>query len=501
MSEQIVKPVRVQHLHPESFHHRTRWGDLSALRDSILDHGVIEPLVIRDRKAGGYGVICGMRRLKAAVMADLKTIPCIERELDDADAIAMQVDENSQREDLHPIDEALYYEELATRGMGHDAIAKRFQTKKREVVRRLKLLALSPKARKAFVENRFDEEAALALATGLAGDAARQADVLAALDAGTLQPEEIASYVQREFTAGLEDVPWRMSDEKLVAKDGPCSTCHKRSDVQRDLFGADQKGLRCLDVRCYRSKMEATWQAELARPGVALHEQAADSLFLLGEGRPRVLRSSGMVDADAACPHVTGHTWRESVFGAMPEGAESPTVYLARDQDGRPRFLMREATVGKIVRKSDLARAEAASEPPTNEPDTTPQQSTTRAENKIRKQIVLQLAERVTAGDYDVWSWVVERMIDDATPRSISLAASLLEPTIRGIESAAALEGKPGLLELARQSNRQAKRVAAAVLIFDEADVGSEINEALGVLAALCDVDVAAIEREIRKAP
>lgn len=496
---ETVDQVRMQYLHPEVFHHRTLWGDMPALRDSIADHNVIEPLIIRDRKEGGYWITCGVRRFKAAGMAGLKTIPCIKRELDDADAIAMQVDENQQREGLHPIDEALYYEELANRGMNHEAIAKRFQVKKRDVVRRLKLLALSPKARKAFIDGRFDEEAALDLAIGLTGDAARQADVLAALDAGTLQPEEISAYVRREFTANLDDVPWRMTDEKLVVKAGPCTTCHKRSDVQRDLFGADQKGLRCLDVGCFRGKMEATWQRELARPEVALHEQAADALFVLGEGRPRVLRSSGMVDADAPCPHVTGFTWRESVFKVIPEGADTPTVYLARDQDGRPRFLFRESTVGKIVKKSDLAKAEVANDAPSDGPD--PTQQSTRAENKIRKQVVLQLALIVSSGDYDVWGWVTERILDSATPRSVSLAAAMLEPTIRGIESAAKLEGKPGLLELARQSNRQAKRVAAAVLIFEEADVASEINDALALLAAQCDIDIVAAEHEIRKVP
>lgn len=502
MAEQVVKSIRVQHLHAAAFHHRTCWGALAELRDSIADMGIIEPLVVRARKDGGYEVICGMRRLKAGVMADLKTVPCLVLELDDADAIAMQVAENLEREGLHPIDEAMYFDDLHRGGMDHAAIAKRLQVKKRHVIQRMKLLALSAAARKAFINDKFGEDEALALAR--LADAGKQGDVLAALDAGSIQREEIVGYVAREFTASLEDVPWRVSDEMLVQAAGPCTTCHKRSDVQKDLFGADQKALRCLDVACWRSKMDATFAVEAAKEGASLIDESAHNLFVPQPGRPVVMKSTGYVDADASCQFMIGHTWRQAVGKSIKADAEPPTLYLARDQDGRPRFLLRESVVGKMVRKSDaakeLAAQQAEADPVKNE--TSPAAGPSpRAEGKIRRAIVAGFVEAVIANQYDTWGWVAERVIDNATPRAISSAASLFEKDITALGVAGLEADKIGLLELIRQSNRQAKRVSTAVLIFDEADVVGEIQPSVRALADACDIDLVALERDIRKAP
>lgn len=502
MPEQVIKQIRLQHLHAASFHHRTLWGAMTELRDSIADMGIIEPLVVRDRKAGGYEVVCGMRRVKAAGMADMKTAPCIVVELDDADAIAMQVAENLEREGMHPIDEAMYFDDLHTSGMDHNAIAKRLGVKKRHVVQRMKLLALSAAARKAFIAEKFDEEAALALAR--LADAGKQGDVLAALDAGSLQREEIVGYVAREFTASLDDVPWRMSDDALVQSAGPCTTCHKRSDVQKDLFGADQKGLRCLDVACWRSKMEASFAIEAAKDGASLIDESAHNLFVPQPGRPVVMKSTGYVDAEATCQFMIGHTWRQAVGKSVKADAEPPTLYLARDQDGRPRFLLRESVVGKMVRKSDaakeLASEQAAADPVKNE--TSPSSGPNpRAEGKIRRAIVAGFVEAVTSGQHDTWGWVAERVIDNATPRAVSSAAASFEKDITDLGVPGLAADKLGLIELIRQSNRQAKRVSTAVLIFDEADVVGEIQPSIRALADACEIDLVALERDIRKAP
>lgn len=500
MAEQVVQSIRAQHLHVASFHHRSLWGDLPALRDSIIAEGIINPLQVRKRKAGGYEIIAGVRRFKAGSMAELKTFPCLVEELDDDDAVARQFAENQDRADLHPIDVALYCEEFSRQGMDAAQIAKRLCLKRREVVAKMRLLALSPAARKAFVDGKFDEEAAVALAS--TSDPAKQRDVISALDAGTLQADEIVGYIRREFTAQLDDVPWRMTDEKLVVKAGACSTCPKRSDAQKELFPSGQTGLRCLDVDCYRAKMDATWQGELARPGVQLLDQRPESLFVLSSAgtRPTSMRSSGMVDADAPCPHLLGKTWREAVFAIVGEG-EPPTVYLARDQDGRPRFLMREGVVGKMVRKSDAAKGAPAEATDDAAPGDAAAPST-RAEGKIRRTILAQFAERVIAGDHDTWEWVTERVIDGATARVLAIVHGMLEEAIRAIGAgmdAAALDVKAGLSALAQSSNRQAKRVATAILIFEEADVVWEIPPSLRALGDRCGVEIDAIEREVRK--
>jgi ParB/RepB/Spo0J family partition protein len=512
MATEEVKQIKIDSLHVASFHKRSIWGDLPGLRDSILANGVLEPLIVRprDRKdGGGYEIGAGVRRLKASTMAELKTVPCIVRELDDEDMIALQVDENRQREGLHPLDEADYCQELQKRGMANDAIATRLGLKKRNMLRRIALCALGPAARKAFVAGRFDEESALSLAN--LRDAARQKDILAALDAGTLQPEEITGYIRRTFTAPLDDVPWRKSDDQLVVKAGACSTCPKRSDVQRDLFPEGTAGLRCLDVDCWRSKMDATWAIEAAKPGAMLHDQPAESLFApQSSGRPIVIRSSGMVDKNALCPHVENYTWEEALLKATPAGAEPPATYIARDQDGRPRYLYREAIVAKIVKKSDLARSaaesKAAQDPHREGADAggepgVPPATSPRTEGKIRRRLIAAIAERALADDHDTWPWVIARLLDELTPRAVSAAAELLGPAIRQLDPPGQ-DGAVGMVQLAGESNRQARRVATAALIFDVADVVGNPGEIapLRELADLCGIDLAAIEAQVRGA-
>lgn len=512
MATEEVKQIKLDSLHIAPFHKRSIWGAMTELRDSIVANGIIEPLIVRARErkdGGGYEIGAGARRFKAATMAELKTVPCIIRDLDDEDMIALQVDENRQREGLHPLDEADYCQELSSRGMAQEAIARRLGMKKRDVLRRMALCALGPAARKAFIGGRFDEEAAMSLAS--TRDAAKQRDILAALDAGTLQPEEITSYIRRTFTAALDDVPWRKSDEQLVAKAGACSTCPKRSDVQRDLFPENNHGSRCLDLDCWRAKMDATWALESAKPGVSMFDAPAESVFApQSSGRPIVIRSSGMVDKNALCPHVENYTWEEALAKVTPAGAEPPALYLARDLDGRPRWLYREAIVAKIVKKSDLARqaeeSKAAQDPGGSEqppPGGDPGAATTspRTEGKIRRRLIAAIAERALADDHDTWPWVIARLLDEITPRAVSAAAELLGPAIRQLDPPGQ-DGAPGLVQLSTESNRQARRVATAALIFEVADVVGNLGEIapLRELAELCGIDLATIEVQVRGA-
>lgn len=501
MTEQVVKQIRGQYLHVAAYHHRSVWGDMNSLRDSIAEEGIIVPLLVRERArkdGGGYEIVHGVRRHRAGDAAGLKTFPCIVADIDEEDAIAKQRTENAQRQDIHPIDDALYCEELHARGLDNDAIAKRLHLKKRDVVRLMRLLGLTPASRKAYVAGRFDHEDALSLSR-VDGD--KQKDILAALDAGTLQREEITGYIQREFSAQLDDVPWRKSDAELVPKAGACTTCSKRSDVQKDLFNSELTGLRCLDVDCWRSKMAATYQIRASKEGQAILDQQPGDLFAMvaGGGRPVVLRSSGMVDADTQCQHVIGHLWREAVTKSVRPDAEAPTEYLAKDQDGRPRFLYRESIVTKLVKKSDIAREQAeeraAADPVPHEALAGPNP---RSESRIRRAVIQALAEKAVAVDHDTWPWVAERIVDGATARAVGLAATLLADSIAAMELVTTPEGKAGLIALAQTSNRQARRVATAVLVFDEGDIAAELGPQLRALAQLCEADLADIEREIR---
>lgn len=88
---------------------------LQELADSIRANGIIQPLSCRRRSDGRLELICGERRLRAAVLAGAKTVPVIVKVVDEATAATMTVTENAQRDDLNPIDEAEGYRTLSER--------------------------------------------------------------------------------------------------------------------------------------------------------------------------------------------------------------------------------------------------------------------------------------------------------------------------------------------------------------------------------------------------
>lgn len=85
---------------------------LQELADSITRHGVIEPLIVRPLPNGTHEIICGSRRFRAAELAGLQRVPCLVRDVSDADAIEIQLVENLEREQLNPIEEAKAFQKM-----------------------------------------------------------------------------------------------------------------------------------------------------------------------------------------------------------------------------------------------------------------------------------------------------------------------------------------------------------------------------------------------------
>lgn len=85
---------------------------LAALSDSIREHGVVQPILVKPTDNGTYMIIAGERRWRAAKAAGLKTMPCIVKEFDERQVMEIALIENLQREDLNPIEEAEGYRQL-----------------------------------------------------------------------------------------------------------------------------------------------------------------------------------------------------------------------------------------------------------------------------------------------------------------------------------------------------------------------------------------------------
>ena len=119
--------------------------ELQALADSIVEHGIIQPLTVRQLDSGYYQIIAGERRWRAARMANLSEVPAVIIEADDKKAMELALIENLQRQDLNPVEEALGYQSLIDEyGMTQEEAAKRVGKSRPAVANALRLLTLCP---------------------------------------------------------------------------------------------------------------------------------------------------------------------------------------------------------------------------------------------------------------------------------------------------------------------------------------------------------------------
>jgi len=150
--ELVLAPV--DEVFPNPKQPRMRFGKaaLEELTASILEQGVIQPLLAR-RVAGGYELVAGERRLRAARIAGLDRVPLLIRKVGDADRLELALVENIQRENLNPIEEAYAYRELMslTEGTQED-LALKVGKDRATVANALRLLNLPDFVRKEVVD-------------------------------------------------------------------------------------------------------------------------------------------------------------------------------------------------------------------------------------------------------------------------------------------------------------------------------------------------------------
>ncbi len=136
-------PVEMIHANPRQPRRRFEQEATSGLAESVRAQGLIQPVVVRQREAGGYELIAGERRWRAAQEAGLPTVPAIVREADDRDALLLGLVENVAREQLSVVEEARAYAVLVDEfDLSLGEVSERVAKAKPTVSNRLRLLEL-----------------------------------------------------------------------------------------------------------------------------------------------------------------------------------------------------------------------------------------------------------------------------------------------------------------------------------------------------------------------
>jgi len=253
---------------PTNPRRRFNEATLNELAESFKTQGVLQPLVVRVKNddKGKYEVVAGARRLRAAQLAELKTMPVRVVELSDSAAVLAQVTENLQREDIHPLEEAFGFRSLLDLNDPNytlPSLAAKAGKSEAYIQGRIKLTELLPPIADAFLADKITIGHALLIAKLPAGQ--QQAAFNACFrqlwtgEGNTptlIAVRELASWIESNILLELASAAFSKSDETLVPEAGSCANCPKRTGFNATLF-SDVRNDSCTDPQCYRAKLDA----------------------------------------------------------------------------------------------------------------------------------------------------------------------------------------------------------------------------------------------------
>jgi ParB family chromosome partitioning protein len=151
---------------PNRFQPRFKFDEveINGLAESIKEHGVIQPIIVRKIAEAKYEIIAGERRYKASVLAGKATIPAMVVDLDDKESAEVALIENVQRQNLTPIEEAVSYQKIIQlSGLTQVELADKLGKKQSTISNKLRLLNLSDKVQEALLDEKISERHARSL--------------------------------------------------------------------------------------------------------------------------------------------------------------------------------------------------------------------------------------------------------------------------------------------------------------------------------------------------
>ncbi|MCA1032299.1 ParB/RepB/Spo0J family partition protein [Bacillus timonensis] len=142
--EEVVQEVKIKDIRPNPYQPRKTFepGAIAELKDSILTHGILQPIIVR-KSIKGFEILAGERRYRAAKEAKFTSVPVVVRELSEQQMMELALLENLQREDLNPIEEAFAYQSLLDHlKLTQEQLAQRLGKSRPHIANHLRLLTL-----------------------------------------------------------------------------------------------------------------------------------------------------------------------------------------------------------------------------------------------------------------------------------------------------------------------------------------------------------------------
>lgn len=156
-NEEIIKEVAIKELRANPYQPRKIFNKdaIEELKNSIVEHGILQPIIVRE-SIKGYEVVAGERRLRAAQLAQLEVVPVVVRKMTEQQMMELSLLENLQREDLTPIEEAAAYQNLSEQlNLTQEQLASRIGKSRSHVANTMRLLGLPKEVQAMISENRI----------------------------------------------------------------------------------------------------------------------------------------------------------------------------------------------------------------------------------------------------------------------------------------------------------------------------------------------------------
>lgn len=232
---------------------------IAELAQSIKEKGVLQPIVVRQQN-GHFELVCGERRFRGSKKAGLKDIPATVHQLTDEEALELQIIENLQRKDVHPMEEASVFKQLiAVKKFSTEEISKRVGKSTRYVAERLKLNDLVPEFQKAFYQNRLTLTDAVKLFKISTAD---QKELYKNKGDGHIN---ISDWDVRRYIGSLNDAPFDIKDATLKKDMGACTSCQFNSATNTLLFPDAANNAQCMNSQCFKQKANLSYDRELKK--------------------------------------------------------------------------------------------------------------------------------------------------------------------------------------------------------------------------------------------
>lgn len=248
-------PIEKIHANPDQPRHDFVESDLADLTASIIEKGIIQPLIVRPDpgKLGDYQIVAGERRWRAAQRAKLHTIPVLVRNLTDTEVLELAIIENIQRSDLNAVEEAMGYRQLMdTFGHTQEKMAQALGKSRSHIANLLRLLNLPPEVLEFLRDGRLSAGHARALVP--AEDPVALARAIIAKGLSVRQAEALAKSnkvgVQKRQLKPTKDADTKALENDLTAQLGVKVTIDHKAGTQGGELRIKYKDLEQLDGLC-----------------------------------------------------------------------------------------------------------------------------------------------------------------------------------------------------------------------------------------------------------